>query len=71
MHIPKQIYEQTMYHTNLKKQVEGMEKGDAIRPNRGYKEITLRNYASMMGKELGRTYSVRREGNTLTIIRTA
>ena len=60
-----------MYQTNLKKQVAGMEIGDKLYPNKGYKEITLRNYASMIGKAMGRNYSVSNLSNRLVIIRNA
>lgn len=61
-----------MFQTNLKKRVEAMEVGESVKPTKGYKEITLRNYASTIGKAMGRKYSVRLEENkTYTIIRTA
>lgn len=59
-----------MYQTNLKRQIESMEVGEIIRPKKGYREITLRNYASQIGKALGRTYSVSNL-TALTITRTA
>lgn len=58
-----------MYHTNLKRKVEQMEVGEVFRPAKGYREPTLRNYASRIGKALGRSYSVRRENNYNFIIR--
>lgn len=59
-----------MYQTNLKRQIESMEVGDSLRPKKGYREITLRNYASQIGKALGRKYSVSNL-DSLVIIRTA
>jgi len=47
-----------------------MEVGETLKPKKGYREITIRNYASILGRELGRSYSVSNLG-TLTIIRNA
>lgn len=60
-----------MYQTNLKKQIEGMKVGESLKPYKGYKEVTLRNYASCIGKATARKYSVTNLGNTLTISRIA
>lgn len=61
-----------MYQTNLKTLILAMEVGDSLRPKRGYKEQTLRNYASILGRDHSRSYSIRREGNaTFTITRNA
>lgn len=47
-----------------------MEIGEGLKPMKGYKEITIRNYATLIGKEMGRSYSVRKDDmNRLTIIR--
>lgn len=59
-----------MYQTNLKKLIAEMEVGETLKPKKGYREITIRNYASILGRELGRSYSVSNLG-TLTIIRNA
>lgn len=59
-----------MFQTKLKEQIIGMRVGDSLHPIKGYKEMTLRNYASRIGREFGRTYSVTNIGR-LTITRNA
>lgn len=60
-----------MYKTNLKRMIESMEVGESVRPMKGYKEITLRNYASCIGRAMGRKYSVKNNINHFLITRTA
>lgn len=59
-----------MYQTKLKDRIIRMNVGDILHPAKGYKEMTLRNYASRIGKEMGRSYSVSNSGR-LTITRNA
>ena len=52
--------------------VESMNVGDILHPHKGYQEITIRNYASQIGKRMGRKYSVSKDPwNKLVITRNA
>lgn len=52
--------------------VERMNVGDVLHPKKGYSETTIRNYASVIGRAMGRNYSVRKDPwNKLVITRNA
>lgn len=61
-----------MSRANLRKAVQKMEVNDSIRVRKAdYAEITIRNYASVFGAMLSRSYSVSKGERSYTITRTA
>lgn len=62
----KSKYKKIMARTNLRKSIEAMEVGVTFRVPRGYEESSARNTASVVGKNLGRKYSVIKDVNTRT-----
>lgn len=58
-----------MARYSLRSKIKEMEVDDIIKVPKDYEGITIRNYASSLGKELNRNYSVNKQKNKYIVIR--
>lgn len=58
-----------MARYSLRSRIKEMEVAEVLRVPRDYEGITIRNYATCIGKALGRGYSVRKMDNGYIVIR--
>lgn len=60
-----------MIRYNLKSQIRNMNIECHLKVPKGYEEQTIRNYATCIGKELNRSYSVMKQNKSFIVIRTS
>lgn len=58
-----------MARYSLRAKIREMAVADVLRVPRDYEGITIRNYATCLGRELGREYSVRKLEKQYIVIR--
>lgn len=58
-----------MARYSLKAKIREMELGEILKVPTDYENITIRNYASCVGREMDRNYSVRKQNKGYIVIR--
>lgn len=60
-----------MARYSLRSRMKEMEVAEVLKVPRDYEGITIRNYATCIGKAIERVYSVRKQDNGYIVIRNA